>query len=110
MRGDFVPTLLGFDPMYQILSDDEVLESFMLALKSPDARGAYNIRGRTFEPLSQVIRGLGKTPVPLPEFLVHIQGRALWSDNLKFDHNYLKFPFTVDGARAKEELGYDPVK
>ena len=110
MQGDFVPVLLGFDPMYQILFDSEVLEALMLAIRNPDARGMYNIRGRIFEPLSQVVRGLGKIPVPLPEFLVHIQGRALWADNLKFDHNYIKYSFAVDGSRAKEELGYDPLK
>ena len=110
MQGDFVPTPLGFDPMFQIIFDNEVLDAFTLALKNPEADGAYNIRGRIFAPLSKVVRDLDKTPVPLPGFLIQTQGRALWAENLKFDLNYLKYNFAVDGSRAKEELGYNPLK
>ena len=108
MKRNLVPTLLGFDPMFQIIYEDEMLDAFVRALRSPDAHGAYNIRGRVHLPLSEVIRSLGKTPVPLPDFLVHNNGRFLWSDKLKYDFNYIKYPFTVDGSRAFEELGYDP--
>ncbi|HPI76251.1 MAG TPA: NAD-dependent epimerase/dehydratase family protein [bacterium] len=108
MKGDYVPTLLGFDPMFQIIYEDEVLDAFIAALKCPTARGAYNIRGHIHLPLGEVIRRLGKKPVPLPDFLVHNNGRFIWSKKLSFDFNYIKYPFTVDGARAFEELGYDP--
>ncbi|HOO55942.1 MAG TPA: hypothetical protein PLN69_03905, partial [bacterium] len=110
MRGDVVPTLLGFDPMFQIIYDEEVLEAFVLAVKNPEAAGNYNIAGKIFVPLSKLIDHLGKISIPLPEFLVHKNGKFIWSDNLNFDFNYLKYPFCVDGARAKEELGYDPYK
>lgn len=108
MKGDIVPTLLGFDPMFQILYQNEVLEAFRLAVKAPKAYGAYNIPGRIFMPLSRVIRHLDKKPVPLPEFMVHRKGKFLWSENISFDFNYLKYPFCVDGARARRELGYKP--
>jgi len=108
MKGKLVPTLLGFDPMFQIIYEDEMLDAFIRVLRSPNAHGAYNIRGRAHLPLSEVIRSFGKTPAPLPEFLARRLGRFMWSNNLKFDLNYIKYPFTVDGARAFEELGYDP--
>jgi UDP-glucose 4-epimerase len=110
MQGDPVPILLGFDPMFQIMYDQEVLEAFVAAIRNPEADGAFNIHGRLFLPLSKVIQHLGKTVLPLPEFLIHSKGRFRWSKNLKFDFNYLKYPFTVDGTRAKEMLGYDPLK
>ncbi len=111
MKGDFVPTLLGFDPMYMIMYDNEVLDAFVLALRNTAANGAYNIRGRVFAPLSNVILGLGKYPVPIPGFLMHARGVYLWSENtLRFDYNYLKYSYAVDGTRAKDEFGYDPMK
>lgn len=108
MKGSFVPMLLGFDPMFQMIYEEEMLDAFICALRSPKAHGAYNIRGRVYLPLSKVIRSLGKTPVPLPEFLVKKQSGFLWSNRLNFDLNYIKYPFTVDGSRAFDELGYDP--
>lgn len=108
MKGDVVPTFMGFDPMFQIMYDDEILEAFQCAVRSTEASGAYNIHGKVFMPLTKVIKHLGKKPLPLPEFLVHDKGKFRWSKDLKFDFNYLKFPFTLDGSKAKEELGYDP--
>ena len=108
MNGKFVPTLLGFDPMFQAIYEHEVLEAFMLAIKNIEAEGAFNIPGKLFMPLSAIIKRHDKTPVPLPDFLVHRDGKFLWSKTLRFDFNYLKYPFTVDGAKARETLGYDP--
>lgn len=110
MFGTVVPTLLGFDPMFQIIYEREVLEAFILAVKARDACGAFNIPGHIFMPLSEVIRHHGKTPLPMPDFLIHRNGRFLWSRSLQFDFHYLKYPFTVDGTLAKEVLGYDPLK
>ncbi|MFH1539587.1 MAG: hypothetical protein ABIH66_11545, partial [bacterium] len=110
MSMDNVPTLMGFDPMFQIIYEDEVLEAFLLTVKNKRANGAYNIPGRVFMPLSKVIKHLGKNPLPLPEFLVHRKNQFLWSKKLKFDFSYLKYPFVVDGARAEKELGYAPGK
>ncbi|MEW5947432.1 MAG: NAD-dependent epimerase/dehydratase family protein [bacterium] len=108
MSGDTVPTLLGFDPMFQIIFEEEVIEAFILALANARAAGAYNVPGSVFMPLSEVVRRMGKKTLPLPEFLVHYKYRFFWSKNLKFDFNYIKYPFTVDGSRAREELGYRP--
>jgi len=108
MKASTVPTLLGFDPMFQIIYDDEVLEAFRLTVRCDDADGPYNIHGHIFKPLSKVIEHLGKKPLPLPEFIVHKDGNFRWSKNLKFDFNYLKFPFVLDGAKAKDQLGYNP--
>ena len=108
MGKDFVPTLMGYDPMFQIIYEEEVLEAFRLTVRNPKAYGAYNIPGRTFLPLSHVIKKLNKTPVPLPEPLVHKNGQFRWRKGLSFDFNYLKYPFCVDGARARRELGFKP--
>ncbi|MFH1538271.1 MAG: NAD-dependent epimerase/dehydratase family protein, partial [bacterium] len=45
MSMDNVPTLMGFDPMFQIIYEDEVLEAFLLTVKNKRANGAYNIPG-----------------------------------------------------------------
>ena len=61
MKHAVVPTLLGYDPMFQIIYEEEVLE-----------------------------------------------GQFRWSENVRFDFNYLKYPFCVDGDRARRELKYIP--
>jgi UDP-glucose 4-epimerase len=39
-----VPTVLGFDPMMQVVHQDDVLQAVELAL-APGVRGVYNIAG-----------------------------------------------------------------
>ncbi len=108
MQGEIVPIPLGFDPMFQIIFDSEVLEAFILAIKNQAACGVYNIPGHIFMPLSKVIRRLGKKSIQVPEFVIENGRHFLWSEHLKFDVDYLKYPFAVDGARARNELGYNP--
>ena len=51
MQGQYVPTLLGFDPMFQIMYEREVIEAFMCALRVKEACGTFNITGHVFMPL-----------------------------------------------------------
>jgi UDP-glucose 4-epimerase len=110
LRLKVVPTLLGFDPMVQMVHERDVVEAICCAL-APGARGIYNITGPGEVPLSVVLRELGRSQVPVP----HPLAKPLW--NAAFRVGYSSFPAAefdfiryvcmVDGSRAAE-LGYRP--
>src|SRR4051812_20715074 len=59
------PTLLGFDPMVQLIHVDDVAEAIALAL-APERRGIYNLVGPGEVPLSTILRELGRQPRSIP--------------------------------------------
>lgn len=105
-------TVMGFDPMMQVIHERDVVEAMVLALR-PGVRGIYNLRGPGELPLSRMMRLLGRNPLPVPGPLIKgVMGR-LWSYRAtgfptpELDH--LRFICMVDDARAREELGFKPL-
>jgi UDP-glucose 4-epimerase len=109
LRLPYVPTLLGFDPMVQVVHEDDVVESIVCALK-PGVRGIFNIVGPGELPLSAIVRELGRPTVPVPHFLAGRLLTSLWRTKLtsfpvpELDH--IRYVCMVDGTRARETLGY----
>ena len=60
LRLDAVPTLLGFDPMVQVIHESDVVRAIQLALR-PSVRGIFNVAG-------------GRDPLPLSA--AHHQARS----------------------------------
>jgi UDP-glucose 4-epimerase len=104
-------TLAGFDPMVQLIHEEDVARAMMLALK-PSVRGVYNVVGPGEVPLSAVLRELGRSPVPVPHLLARPLLDRLWAARMtgfpppELDH--LMYLCTVDGTRATRELGFHP--
>jgi UDP-glucose 4-epimerase len=110
--GAAVTTLLGFDPLMQFLYEADLLHAVELALRS-DAPGAFNLAGGGVLPLSTLLRLAGKRAVPLPHPLLY-RLRFLGSVGRTGDapagfYDYLRFLWVVDTARAREQLGFEPV-
>ena len=104
-------TLLGFDPMVQLIHVEDVLTAIEKAL-TPGIRGVYNVAGPSPVPMSLVLRKLGRDPRPLPEPIVRAMLRTGWSLKLsdwpwpELDH--IKYVCMVDDSRARHELGFEP--
>jgi UDP-glucose 4-epimerase len=104
-------TVMGFDPMIQLIHEEDVAASLMLALR-PGPRGVYNVVGPGEVPLSAVLRELGREPVPVPDFLLRPMLRQLFKAGVvsfppeELDH--LQYLCVVDGSRAARELGWAP--
>jgi UDP-glucose 4-epimerase len=60
----FVPMILGFDPRYQFVHEDDVV-SALEHVVSNDIRGIYNVAADGVLALSEVIGLLGKTYAPI---------------------------------------------
>lgn len=104
-------TVMGFDPMLQVIHERDVVEAIALALR-PGARGIYNLRGPGEMRLSRMLELLGRRPLALPGPMIQgVLGR-LWSyratsfSSPELDH--LRYVCMVDDTRARKELGFTP--
>jgi UDP-glucose 4-epimerase len=108
----FVPTVLGFDPLWQFLHEADAVNAFRIAVER-DVPGIFNIAGDGVLPLSTVIRLVGRTPLPLPRSLANPLGGTLWLAQVAeappafFD--YLQYICVADGELAKRALGFRPL-
>ncbi len=104
-------TLLGFDPMVQVIHERDVVRAIELALR-PGVRGVFNLRGPGEVPLSRVLRILGRRPRPVPATVARAALERLWRYRIvsfpppELDH--IRYPCMVDDRRAREELGFRP--
>jgi UDP-glucose 4-epimerase len=106
-----VPTALGYDPRLQFLHEEDAVEALFAALAG-DRKGIFNIAADGIVYLSQAIRMMGRTQMPL--FLPAAQSTAGILRRLgivDFPTDQLKlilFGRVVDTRRAKAALGFSP--
>lgn len=104
-------TVMGFDPMIQLIHEADVARALALALR-PGVRGVFNVTGPGEVPLSAVLRELGRRPIPVPQSLLRPALRRLFRAGLssfpagELDH--LQYLCVVDGSRAAREMGWAP--
>jgi len=104
-------TVMGFDPMLQVIHERDVVEAISLALR-PGARGIFNLRGPGELPLSRMLRMLGKRAISMPGPLIKGLAGSMWSARTagfpmpEIDH--LRYICMVDDSRARTELGFHP--
>lgn len=109
LRQQNVPTLLGFDPMLQLLHEDDLVDAVALALE-PGARGVFNIVGTTQAPLSRILeaRHIRSWPLPMPLLtmaLTRLSALRLTRVDER-DLVHLKYSCLVDGRRAEKGLAF----
>ena len=108
-----VPTLLGYDPMVQVIHEADVVEAIVRALE-PGARGIFNVAGPEAMPLSRVLRILDRPTLPIPYSFAKPVMDRLWSFHLtsfpapELDH--IRYVCMVDDRRARKVLGYAPTR
>ena len=111
LRLQSVPTLLGFDPMIQVIHERDIAEAVACALM-PGARGIYNITGPGEVPLSVLLDELGRRSVPIP----HPLAKPIWATAFRLglssypaaEFDFIRYVCMVDGSRARTELGFRP--
>lgn len=104
-------TIMGYDPMIQLIHAEDVVEAIERALM-PGVRGVYNIAGPPPVPLSYIYKCLDITPTSLPEFAVRRMLKMGWTLKLSDwrgpELEYLKYVCMVDDSLARRELQYKP--
>jgi UDP-glucose 4-epimerase len=111
LRAEKVPVLMGFDPMIQLIHEDDVIEAIMAALK-PSMHGIFNLAGPTAAPLSTILERLGRQTYGVPFFLARpLVDRAFKLKLTSFpaaEVDYIQYQCLVDDARARAALKWRP--
>lgn len=107
LRGRRVPLVLGYDPLFHVLQEEDVVAALVLALDK-GLRGIFNVAGPPPIPLSVIVRETGRTPVPLPSPLLSLLlGRAGFPRLSVGALDHLRYPIVVDNRRFLEATGFE---
>jgi UDP-glucose 4-epimerase len=106
LRGPRVPTLAGFDPLFQFMHEKDAAAAITLSLEKRP-RGVFNVTGPAPVPLSVIIRETGRKNLPLPEFLVAMMiGRFGLPKLPPGALGHIKYPVIADGSAFKKATGF----
>ncbi len=106
-----VPMVMGYDPLVQLLHEDDLLFAFEQATLAPHP-GVFNLVGSGVLPLSTLLRLGGKRVLSLPSPLLYrmayypSQGQT--GDPPAAFYDYLRYLWVADGRRGWDEFG-EPV-
>ena len=106
-----IPRLLGFDPMLQVIHEEDIVTAIVKALR-PGLRGVFNIVGPGALPLSALVKATGKPTFPVPGPLFERGMKLLWKYRLTSfpppELEHLKYVCMVDGGLARDVLQFEP--
>jgi UDP-glucose 4-epimerase len=106
LRGRRVPMVLGFDPLFQFLHEDDAADAVALAVQKR-LRGIYNVAGPQPLPLSVVAHEAGRRTLPLPEALLALAlGRAGLPRLSRGALAHIKYPIVVDSSAFRKATGF----
>ncbi len=108
LRGPRVPTVLGFDPLFQFIHERDVARALVLALDK-NLRGVFNVSGPPPVPLSVLVRETGRLPFQVPETLMNVaMGRFGLPRLPRGAIDHLKYPIVVDSQAFVDATGFEP--
>lgn len=113
LRLGVIPTLMGFDPMVQVIHQEDVVSAIVRALE-PGLRGIFNVAGPPPAPLSRVIELTGRARLAVPHFIAKGVIRRLFRYHAtsfpapELDH--IRYVCMVDDKRARDVLAYAPAR
>lgn len=113
LQEPFTPILLGFDPMMQVIHEEDVVEALVYAMLN-NCPGVINVAAEGVLPLSKVMALAGKLPLPVFHLFLYWGSGILGSTGtplhrfLPIELDYLRYPWVGDLTRMREELGYYP--
>ena len=106
-----VPTLLGFDPLWQVVHEADAARALHLTLEAAQG-GTFNIVGRGVVPFSTLAHQAGARTVPLPPSVLSSTLQVLDSVGASSVPlpllEFLRYAVIADGSRAAEALGFVP--
>lgn len=106
-----VPRLMGYDPMLQLVHEEDAAQAICLSLL-PGHRGIFNIAGPPPLPLSRIFKRLGRMTLPLP----HMAAKPVLAQLFRLGRlemrpsfvDYIRYVCMVDDSRARSKLNYKP--
>ncbi|MGD8584051.1 MAG: NAD-dependent epimerase/dehydratase family protein [Chloroflexota bacterium] len=108
------PILLGFDPMMQLLHEDDAVEALAYAMLR-DRPGVFNVAAEDAMPLSRILRLAHRVPLPIFHVFAYPGMKALKEIGLAagrvvpVEWDYLRYSLVADLSRMREELVFSPI-
>jgi UDP-glucose 4-epimerase len=107
LRGPIVPTILGFDPLFQFLHEQDVAKAISCTIRER-VRGVFNVAGPQPVPLSTLVRATGRKRVAIPEFVfLAALGRFGLPRLPRGALSHIKYPVVIDDAAFRKATGYE---
>lgn len=107
-----VPVLLGYDPLFQFVHVDDVIEATIRAFEEPSAHGIYNVVGDGAIPLRNVVKLSGGIPVPVPAPIARPIADTLWylklMNSTSGSLNQFRYSCLASSDRLRKGLGVHP--
>ncbi len=108
LLGARVPRVLGFDPLFQFMHEEDLAEAVVTAVERAP-RGIFNVAGPAPLPLSTIVERTGRVSMAVPEALhgkaLGLLGVAVAAEGAT---SHLKYPVVVDGSAFREATGFEP--
>jgi UDP-glucose 4-epimerase len=106
LRGPKVPTVLGFDPLFQFMHELDAVRAVVQAL-TYRLRGVFNVAGPSPLPISTLIQETGREQVAVPEALLpFLLGKFGLPQLPRGALNHLKYPIVIDTSAFREKSGF----
>jgi UDP-glucose 4-epimerase len=113
LREPISPTLLGFDPMMQLIHEDDVVRSIVHTVLN-DYPGAFNIAAQDVLPLSKVMGLAGKKYLPVFHLFAY-WGYSMFGgsglrllQHIPIELDYIRYRWVGDLHKMQETLQFDP--
>ena len=104
----YVPTILGFDPLFQVMHESDAAAAIAATLEHR-LRGVFNVAGPAPIPLSTLCRGVGRVPLPLPEPVYALFARRMNLTPLPTSAiGHIKYPVVIQDEPFRALTGYQP--
>lgn len=113
LKEPWTPTLLGFDPMMQVIHENDVVAALVHAVVN-DVPGVFNVAAEQMMPLSRLTALAGKLALPILHPLAYWGVGLLGHDGRQLTRyapielDYLRYPWTADLTRMRQVLGFAP--
>lgn len=98
------PVLLGFDPMLQVIHEDDAVEALAQAVLT-GANGSINVAAEPPLPLLRILGLAGKLPLPVLHPLAY---RSRLRSFYPIEPDYLRYRCVADLTAMQEALGFTP--
>ena len=107
LRDPLAPVLLGFDPLLQVIHEDDVAAALVHAILN-DAPGVFNVAAEGVLPLSRLMALATKPPLPVFHLFAYWSAGVVGHKHLPIELDYIRYPWVGELAKMRDELGFEP--
>lgn len=111
LRLQRIPVLMGFDPMVQVLHEEDAVAAILAAAR-PGVRGVFNVVGHEALPLRTLVGLTGKPTIEVPHVVLPGIAKRLFqlriADFPAAELDYIRYSATLDGTRLKRLTRWQP--